>query len=51
MEEFLEKPKYANKEDIDKAIGHILWGNKGKPFSMRRLIMGFTKKRLGGKKK
>jgi len=28
MEEFSKKPKYSTQEDIDKAIGHILWGNK-----------------------
>ena len=49
MEEFSKKPKYSTQEDINKAIGHILWGKKNKVFSMRRLIMGFIKKKLGGK--
>ncbi len=49
MEEFLKKPDYSTKEEINKAIGHILWGKKNKSFSMRRLIMGFMKKKLGGK--
>ena len=51
MEEFLTKPNYADKEDIDKAIGKVLWGKNGKPFSMRRLIFAFMKKSFGGKKK
>jgi len=49
MEEFSNKPDYSTQEDINKAIGHILWGNKKKVFSMRRLITGFMKKKLGGK--
>ena len=49
MEEFMKKPDYSKPEDINKAIGKILWGDKGKVFSMRRLILGFTKKKLGGK--
>lgn len=51
MEEFLKKPNYADKEDINKAIGKILWGKNGKTFSMRRLIFAFIKKSFGGKKK
>jgi len=49
MEEFKKKPDYSPQEVINKAIGHILWGNKKKIFSMRRLIIGFMKKKLGGK--
>lgn len=49
MEEFMKKPDYSNEEEINKAIGHILWGDRAKPFSMRRLIFGFMKKKLGGK--
>ncbi|MFX0020640.1 MAG: hypothetical protein ACFFAK_15865 [Promethearchaeota archaeon] len=49
MEEFLKKPDYSSQEEIHKAIGRILWGKKGKPFTMRRLIFGFIKKKLGGK--
>jgi len=49
MEEFSKKPKYESPDEINKAIGHILWGNKRKSFSMRRLILGFMKKKLGGK--
>ena len=49
MEEFSKKPEYSPSEAINKAIGHILWGDKKKNFSMRRLIMGFMKKKLGGK--
>ncbi|MHA1337810.1 MAG: hypothetical protein ACTSPW_19055 [Promethearchaeota archaeon] len=48
METFEDKPKYSSKEEINRAIGHILWGNKGKPFSMRRLIFGLIKKKLSG---
>jgi len=47
MEEFKKKPDYSDQEEINKAIGHILWGDKNKSFSMRRLIMGFMKKKLG----
>lgn len=49
MEEFSKKPDYSTQEEINKAIGRILWGNKNKIFSMRRLITGFMKKKLGGK--
>jgi hypothetical protein len=49
MEEFSKKPDYSPQEEINKAIGRILWGNKNKIFSMRRLITGFIKKKLGGK--
>ena len=49
MEEFKKKPDYSDQEDINEAIGHILWGDKAKSYSMRRLIFGFMKKKLGGK--
>ena len=49
MEEFMKKPEYSKPEEINKAIGRILWGDKEKDFSMRRLISGFMKKKLGGK--
>jgi hypothetical protein len=49
MEEFQKKPNYSSPEEINKAIGHILWGDKEKVFSMRRLIMGFIKKKVRGK--
>ncbi|MFW9949447.1 MAG: hypothetical protein ACFFKA_04915 [Candidatus Thorarchaeota archaeon] len=49
MEEFKKKPEYSSREEIDKAIGHILWGDKGKAFNMGRLIFGFIKKRIRGK--
>ena len=49
LEEFMKKPDYSKEEEINKAIGHILWGDKAKPFSMRRLIFGFMEKKLGGK--
>jgi hypothetical protein len=49
MEEFMKKPNYSKEEDIKKSIGHILWGDNAKPFSMRRLIFGFMKKKLRGK--
>jgi len=51
MEEYLRKPNYADEKDINRAIGKILWGKNGKPFSMRRLIIAFIKKSIGGKKK
>lgn len=51
MEEFLKKPNYTDNEDINKAIGKILWGKNGKPFSMRRLIFAFIKKKIFGGKK
>lgn len=49
MEEFRKKPDYSNEEEINKAIGHILWGDNARPYSMRRLIFGFIKKKLRGK--
>ncbi len=48
MEEFNKKPDYSSPDEINKAIGHILWGDKNKDFSMRRLIFGFIKKKLFG---
>lgn len=48
MEEFNKKPDYSSPDDINKAIGHILWGDKKKVFSMRRLIFGFIKKKIIG---
>ncbi len=52
MEEFEKKPDYVNKEQMYEAIGKVLWGKNGKPFSMRRLIFGFMKKKItGGKRK
>jgi hypothetical protein len=50
MEEFMKKPQYSTREVINKAIGHILWGDKEKSFTMRRLIFGFIKKKLGGRR-
>jgi len=49
MEEFKKKPNYSKSEEINKAIGKILWGDRNKVFTMRRLILGFMKKKLGGK--
>lgn len=46
MEKFQKKPRYSFQDEINKVIGHILWGNKDKSFSMRRLITGFMKKLL-----
>jgi len=51
MEEFSKKPNYADIEDINEAIGKVLWGKDGKPFSMRRLIFAYMKKKKGGKNK
>ncbi len=51
MEEFMNKPKYADKNEINKAIGRVLWGKNGKKFSMSRLIFAFLKKGKGSKKK
>lgn len=45
LEEFSKKPKYADKDEIYKAIGRVLWGKNGKKFSMRRLIFAFMKKK------
>jgi len=50
MEEFSKKPNYATQEEINEAIGKVLWGKGGKPFSMKRLIFAFLKKKKGGKK-
>ncbi len=51
MEEFSKKPNYIDKDEINMAIGHILWGKNGPKFSMPRLILAFMKKKLRGKKK
>ncbi|MBY8985457.1 MAG: hypothetical protein KGD65_10335 [Candidatus Lokiarchaeota archaeon] len=51
MEEFSNKPKYVDEDEMNEAIGRVLWGKNGKKFSMRRLIFAFMKKKLGGKKK
>ena len=51
MEEFSKKPKYADGDEMNIAIGKILWGKDGKKFSMRKLIFAFMKKKIGGKKK
>jgi hypothetical protein len=51
LEEFSNKPNYANEDEINEAIGRVLWGKNGKKFSMRRLIFAFMKKKLRGKKK
>jgi hypothetical protein len=48
MEEFNKKPDYSSPDEINKALGHILWGDKNKVFSMRRLIFGFIKKKIFG---
>jgi hypothetical protein len=48
MEEFNKKPDYSSPDEINKAIGHVLWGDKNKTFSMRRLIFGFIKKKIFG---
>ncbi len=51
MEEFSKKPKYVDEDEMNEAIGRVLWGKNGKKFSMRRLIFAFMKKKIGGKKK
>jgi len=51
MEEFAKKPKYVDEDEMNIAIGKILWGKDGKKFSMRKLIFAFMKKKIGGKKK
>ena len=51
MEEFAKKPKYVDDDEMNIAIGKILWGKDGKKFSMRKLIFAFMKKKIGGKKK
>jgi hypothetical protein len=51
-EEWMKKPKYVSKEEQNIAIGHVLWGDKNKKFSMLKLIFGFMKKpkKKGAKK-
>ncbi len=51
MEEFSKKPNYVDEDEMNEAIGHVLWGKNGKKFSMRRLIFAYMKKKVGGKKK
>jgi hypothetical protein len=51
LNEFYKKPNYVNEDEMNKAIGRVLWGKNGKEFSMRRLIFTFIKKRIRGKKK
>ena len=51
MEEFSNKPNYVDEDEMNEAIGRVLWGKNGKKFSMRRIIFAFMKKKLGGKKK
>jgi len=51
LEEFSNKPKYADEDEMYEAIGKVLWGKNGKKFSMRRLIFAFMKKKIGGKDK
>jgi len=48
--DILEKPKELDQEEISKALGKLLWGEKGGKFSMRRLILNLMKKRLRGRK-
>ena len=43
-EEWLKKPKYSSKDEIAVGIGHALWGDKNKKFSMLKLIFGFIRK-------
>jgi len=51
LEEFSKKPKYIDEDEMNEAIGRVLWGKNGKKYSLRRLIFAFMKKRLRGKKK
>ncbi len=51
MEEFSKKPKYIDEDEMNEAIGRMIWGKNGKKYSLRRLIFAFMKKRLRGKKK
>jgi len=50
IEEFNNKPKYPDPDEINAGIGKVLWGKNGKPFSMGRLIKSFMKKRVFGGK-
>ena len=51
MEKFTVEPKYRKKEEINKAIGKVLWGKNGKEYSLIRLMVALLKKkRKGGKK-
>jgi len=51
LEEFSKKPNYVDDDEMNEAIGRVLWGKNGKKFSMRRLIFAYMKKKVGGKKK
>jgi len=48
--DILEKPKKLNENEINEALGKLIWGKKGGKFSMGRLILSLIKKRLRGKK-
>lgn len=48
--DLLEKPKKMDEEKVNADLGRLFWGENGGVFSMRRLIFGFIKKRLRGKK-
>ncbi len=45
------KPIYGNKDDINEAIGKILWGKNGKKYSLIRLFLALQKKKRGESKK
>ncbi|MFX0049062.1 MAG: hypothetical protein ACFE8G_12970 [Candidatus Hermodarchaeota archaeon] len=51
MVKYEVKPNYANENEINKAIGKILWGKEGKKYSLMRLFLALIKKRKGGKNK
>lgn len=45
MEKYDIKPNYGDKDEIYSAIGKILWGNKGKKYSLLRLFLALLKKK------
>ncbi|KKK45154.1 hypothetical protein LCGC14_0796490 [marine sediment metagenome] len=48
--DLLEKPDKMDEEKVNADLGRLFWGKNGGKFSLRRLKLGFIKKRLRGKK-
>lgn len=45
MEKLTVNPEYGKKDEINKAIGKILWGKNGKKYSLFRLMIALLKKK------
>ena len=49
--DLLEKPDKMDEEKVYADLGRLFWGKDGEKFSLRRLKLGFIKKKLIGKKR